>query len=83
MPNIGKLFGSPNATVRVIFATINFCEEQQKDACYHVISNNRVEDFKAKCGFDDDRLEMSMMCMMDQRSHHVKLGCCNETPHTI
>ena len=64
-----------------MFVVVNMCEEQQKGASYHVISNNRVEDFKVKYGFDNDHLEMPIVRMMDQRSHHIKSGYCDETPH--
>jgi len=55
IPNMGKLFALPNVAVRVTFKAVNLFKEKQKGA--RVISNNGVDDFKAKCGFDNEHLE--------------------------
>ena len=81
MSSIGKLFALPNIAVRVIFKAVNLFKEKQKGT--HVISNNGVDDFKAKCGFDNGHLEMSIVCLIDQRSCYVKLGYCDENLRII
>ena len=64
-----------------MFKALNLFKEKQKGA--HVISNNRVDGLKEKCGFDNDHLETPMVRLMDQRSHYVKLGYCDENRRTI
>ena len=81
MPNMGKLFTLHSTVVRVTFKAANFFKEKQKGA--RMISKNRVDDFEAKCGFDSDHLETSMVRLTCQRSCCVKLGHCDETPRTI
>ena len=78
---IGKLFALLNVAVTVMFKAVNVFKEKQKGAC--AISNNGVDDFKAKHSFDNDHLETSMVRLMDQRSCYVKLGYCDENPRAI
>ena len=81
IPSIGKLFASPNAAVRVTFEAVNSLKENE--AGTRVISNNGVDAFKAKHGFDNDHLETSMARTMGQRPRCVKFGCCDENPRAI
>ena len=81
IPNIGKLFALPNVAVIVMFKAVNSLKENE--AGTRVISNNGVDAFKAKHGFDNDHLEPSMVRTMDQRSCCIKFGHCDENPRTI
>ena len=66
----------------VTFIAVGLCKMYRNGPSHNVVSNG-IECFKAKHGFDNDHLEISMVCMIDQRSHYVKLGYCDEKLLTI
>ena len=82
MPNIGFFFGLPHSTVKVMFIALGLCKMHRNDQSHNVISNG-IEDFNAKYGFDNDYLETSMVRIMDQRTHYVKLGYHDENSRII
>ena len=66
IPDIGKLFSLPNVVVRVIFKAVRSCETHRNVTSHHFVPN-RVKEFKAKNGFDNEHLETSVVLMMKQR----------------
>ena len=65
MPNMGKLFALPDVVARVTLKAAGSCEIRKNGPSRHAMPN-RVEEIKAKNGFDNDHLEMSVVRVSQQ-----------------